>query len=129
VLIVGALIALVGSAFAAQAGNYRGKTVSGKRPVTFKLSGGKVRNFVGGINLYCFNGVGQPGSFKFDAVVPPRAIAVRGSRFNYVGKDKPRTGKIEIHGRFVSRRKAKGWIQLGTGNCSGKTDFWATRRS
>ena len=123
-LLVVALFALVTTAFAAQAGTYKGKTVSSKLPVGFKLSGGKVRSFQGGISMYCV----FEGTFKFDAVIPPRAMRVNGNRFDYKGKDR-HGSEIEVHGRFVSSRKAKGWIQMGAGGCSGKTNFWATLRS
>lgn len=121
---------LVAVAGAAQSGSYKGKTVSAKLPVNFNLSGGKVRNFKGSIQLYCPGDftTGTFGTYKYDAVIPPRAIAVRNGRFNYVGKDRYRAD-IEVHGRFVSPRKAKGWIQFGGGGCAGKTDFWATLRS
>lgn len=127
VLTILATVALVAVAGAAQPGSYKGQTEQ-NRKVLFKLRDGKVRAFNGGINLYCFNGIGEPSTFKFDAVIPPRAIPVRNGRFDYDGKDRYRQD-IQIHGRFVSRRKAKGWIEMGAGNCSGKADFTATRRS
>lgn len=125
-----AVAAMASVAFGAKAGFYKGKTVSGSLPVSFNLSGGKVRNFKSGISIYCPGNfaTGTFGTYKFDAVIPPRAIAVRNGRFNYVGKDRTGQNKIEIHGRFVSRRKAKGWVQFGGGGCAGKTDFWATWR-
>ena len=126
-----AAVAVASIAFGAQAGSYRGKTVSAKKPVNFKLSGGKVRNFQSGILIWCAGDFTQGtfGMYKSDAVIPPRALAVRNNRFNYVGKDRTRVNRIEIHGRFVSARKATGRIEFGGGGCSGETRFWATLRN
>ena len=115
---------IVAVAGAAQAGSYRGQTES-NRPVVFNLRDGKVRNFNGGITLYCV----FSGTFRFDAAIPPRPMAVRNGRFNYVGKDRTGQNRIEIHGRFVSRRKAKGTIEMGAPpDCAGEVTFFATRR-
>jgi len=126
-----AAAALASVAFGAKAGPYKGKTVSAKMPVSFRLNGGKVRNFQGGISIYCPGNpvTGTFGTYRYDAVIPPRALAVKNSRFNYKGDDRTGVNDIEIHGRFVSARKAKGWIQFGGGGCAGKTDFWATLRN
>jgi len=116
--------ALVAVAGAARSGAYRGQSES-NRPVTFNLRDGKVRNFNGGITLYCV----FSGTFRFDAAIPPRAMRVRNGRFNYVGRDRIGQNPIEIHGRFVSRRKAKGTIEMSARpDCAGKVSFFATHR-
>ena len=119
-----ALTALTAVAFGAQAGSYRGQSES-NRPVVFNLRSGKVRNFNGGITLYCV----FSRQFRFDAAIPPHAMAVNGGRFNYKGKDRTGQNRIEIHGRFVSRRKAKGTIEMSAPpDCAGKVTFFATHR-
>ena len=119
-----AVVALVAVAGAAQSGSYRGQTES-NRPVVFNLRDGKVRNFNGGITLYCV----FSRQFRFDAAIPPRAMGVNGGRFSYKGKDRTGQNTIAIHGRFVSRRKAKGTIEMGAPpDCAGKVSFFATRR-
>lgn len=56
-------------------------------------------------------------------------MAVRNGRFNYVGKDRTGQNRIEIHGRFVSRRKAKGTIEMSAPpDCAAKVTFYATHR-
>ena len=56
-------------------------------------------------------------------------MAVRNGRFNYVGKDRTGQNPIEIHGRFVSRRKAKGTIEMSAPpDCAGEVTFFATHR-
>ena len=129
-LVIAALVAavlaatVVAVAGAAQAGSYRGQSES-NRPVVFNLRDGKVRNFNGGITLYCV----FSRQFRFDAAIPPRAMAVNGGRFNYKGKDRTGQNRIEIHGRFVSRRKAKGTIEMSAPpDCAGKVSFFATHR-
>ena len=114
-------------AHAALSGGYSGKT-SHNRPVTFKVRDGKVKNFEAGINLYCFV-FGESGTYQFDAVIPPKALAIKPSgRFDYEGKDAPGTGNIKIHGKFVTKRKATGRIEMGTGSCAGEATFSATKR-
>jgi hypothetical protein len=116
--------ALAATAFAAKAGPYRGQSES-NRPVVFNLRDGKVRNFNGGITLYCV----FSRQFRFDAAIPPRAMRVNGGRFNYKGRDRTGQNKIEIHGRFVSRRKARGTIEMSAPpDCAAKVSFVATHR-
>lgn len=115
----------VSAALAAMPGPYKGKSEQ-NITVTFKIRDGKVRNFSGGIRLYCFN-YGEPATSEYDSVIPPRALALRNGRFKYVGEDR-HGADIEIHGRFVAPRRAKGSIQMGRGNCSAKARFTATRR-
>jgi len=124
-LVAAVLVAtVVAVAAAAQAGSYRGQTES-NRPVVFNLRDGKIRNFNGGITLYCV----FSRQFRFDAAIPPRAMALRNGRFNYVGKDRTGQNRIEIHGHFVSRRKAKGTIEMSAPpDCAGEVKFYATHR-
>jgi hypothetical protein len=125
--IASACLLAVSVALAALPGTYRG-TSDDNRPVTFNLRDGKVRNFNGGITLYCFT-YGEPGRYVFDATIPPRALAVRNGRFDYEGKDRPGVSKIKIHGRFVSRRKAVGTLEMSSPpGCAGEAKFTATRR-
>lgn len=120
-----AALAVQGVALAApKPGAYKGQTDQ-SRPVTFNVQDGKVKNFVGGITLYCV----LEGRFQFDAVVAPKALRIKGNgHFDFVGRDKTKTGEIKIHGRFVSRRKAKGTLEMGTGGCSGEAKFNATKQ-
>ena len=119
-----AVAALAATAFGAKAGPYRGQSES-NRPVVFNLRDGKVRNFNGGITLYCV----FSRQFRFDAAIPPHAMRVNGGRFNYKGRDRTGQNRIEIHGRFVSRRKARGTIEMSAPpDCAGKVSFVATHR-
>jgi hypothetical protein len=119
-----AAVGLASVAFGAKAGSYKGQSES-NRPVVFNLRDGKVRNFNGGITMYCV----FSRTFRFDAAIPPRAMAVNGGRFNYKGQDRTGQNRIEIHGRFVSRRKAKGTIEMSAPpDCAAEVDFFATHR-
>jgi hypothetical protein len=112
------------AALSAEQGSYSGDTDQ-NRPVTFKVRDGKVKSFEAGITLYCV----FEGTFQFNAVIAPKAMRVKANnRFDYVGEDEGETADIEIHGRFVTRKKATGTIEMGGGGCAGEAKFTATRR-
>ncbi len=99
------------------------------RPLNFKLKGGKVVDFVGGINLFC---IGE--GIQFNAVIPPKAMKVTGGKFAYKGDDKEGSGSIEIKGTITGKR-AKGRFSMVTTrysategrviSCSGDTKWSA----
>lgn len=124
-----ALLATPG--IAASGAKYSGKT-SQKRPVTFKLRGGKVRGFVGGVTMYC-----TQSGYQFNAAIPPGPMKVRGGKFSYKGRDKNDSVDIVIKGT-IDGGKAHGRLQMtdstyfassGTfDTCSGKAKWTAKRR-
>ena len=79
ILVLAALTVFAAVAVAAppKKGSYSGKT-SQNRAITFKVSGGKVKAFSGGVNMIC----GQSG-LQFDAAIPPGAMKLKGGRFSY----------------------------------------------
>ena len=117
---------------AATGGKYKGKTEQ-NRPVTFKVSKGKVKSFEAGINVFCIG-----DGLKFNAVIPPKAMKLKkGGKFSYKGRDKIDSANIEISGR-VKGKKASGKISMtysqydaSTGmfnGCSGEAKFKAKRK-
>ena len=119
------------AAFAA-GGSYKGSSEQ-ERPVTFKVSKGKVKSFEGGINVFCIG-----DGIKFNAVILPKAMKVKkGGKFSYKGRDKIDSANIEIKGK-VKGKKASGKIsmtysqydastRLFTG-CSGEAKWKAKRK-
>ena len=117
---------------AATGGKYKGETEQ-ERPVTFKVSKGKVKSFEGGINVFCIG-----SGIEFNAVIPPKAMKLKkGGKFSYEGRDKIDSTNIEIKGK-VKGKKASGSISMTysqydassgqfTG-CSGKAKFKAKRK-
>ncbi len=107
VLVLAALTVFAAVAVAAppKKGSYSGKT-SQNRAITFKVSGGNVKAFSGGVNMFC----GQSG-LQFDAAIPPRAMRLRNGRFSYKGRDKVDGNNIEISGR-VNGGKASGKLRM-----------------
>ena len=109
---------------------FRGKNEN-NRPLAFKVRSGKVVDFVGGINLFC---IGE--GIQFNAVIPPKAIRIKGGKFKYVGDDK-NEDSIAIRGR-IKGRKASGRISMVTTrysateqrviSCSGDTKWSAKRK-
>ena len=132
-----AATALSGLAGAAEAATYKGKTKQ-NRPIKFKVKKGKVRAFVGGITLSCFE-EGTPTRTEFNAIRPPKAIRIKKERFKYQGTDKAGTGTIYIKGK-IKGKKASGrmWMTHNTlksfpfpGHfelCSAKTKWKARAR-
>ncbi len=130
------LIAIIaaGSVFlaapAALAGgtSYKGKTDQ-NRTITFKISGGKVRSFVGGVNMFCIG-----DGIEFNAAIPPKALKVTGGKFSYKGRDKIDSVNLEISGK-VSGSKVKGKLRMTDSRydaanqefhpCSGSATFTA----
>jgi len=124
------LIFVLASAVAAPAA---GQKFSGKnennRPLNFKVRAGKVVDFVGGINLFC---IGE--GIQFNAVIPPKAMKIKGGKFKYKGDDKEGNGSIEIKGTITGKR-AKGSFSMVTTrysatesrviSCSGDTKWTA----
>jgi hypothetical protein len=92
-------------AASASAASYKGKT-NQNRPVTFKLSGGKVKSFTGGVNLFC---VGS--GIEFNAVIPPKPLKVKNGKFSYKGRDKIDSADIVIKGK-ISGSKASGSLSM-----------------
>ncbi len=75
---------------------FKGKTAQ-NRPVTFKLAGGKVKNFQAGVNVFC---IGQ--GIEFNAAIPPKAMKVKkNGKFSYKGRDKTDGANIEIKGKIA----------------------------
>jgi hypothetical protein len=120
------------SGLAAAGGKYKGTTEQ-NRPVTFKVSKGKVKSFEGGINVFCIG-----DGIKFNAVIPPKAMKVKkGGKFSYKGRDKIDSANIEIKGKLKGK-KASGKISMtysqydaSTGyfqGCSGEAKFKAKRK-
>lgn len=111
-------------------GSYKGKTEQ-NRSITFKVSGGKVKAFSGGVNMIC----GQSG-LEINAVIPPKAMKLKGGRFSYKGRDKVDGNNIEISGR-VNGGKASGKLRMTDSRydagsqsfdvCAGSAK-WKTRR-
>ena len=125
-------LAIPAVAPAAIAGKYKGKTEQ-NRPVTFKVSKGKVKVFEAGINVFCIG-----DGIKFNAVIPPKAMKVKkGGKFAYKGRDKIDSANIEITGR-VKGKKASGKISMTYSQydassglfqgCSGKAKWSAKRK-
>lgn len=117
---------------AATGGKYKGKTEQ-SRPITFRVSKGKVKSFEGGINVFCIG-----SGIEFNAVIPPKAMKLKkGGKFSYKGRDKIDSANIEIKGR-VKGKKASGKISMthtrydgSTGmfqGCSGEAKFKAKRK-
>ena len=110
---------------------FRGKNEN-NRPLTFKVRSGKVVDFVGGINLFC---IGE--GIQFNAVIPPKAMRVRGGKFRYKGDDKEGNASIEIKGTITGKR-AKGSYTMVKSHysssegrvisCSGDTKWTAKAR-
>ena len=102
------------------------------RPLNFKLRSGKVVDFVGGINLFC---IGE--GIQFNAVIPPRAMKLKGKTFKYRGDDKEGNGSIDIVVRLKGKR-ASGTMSMVTSrysasegrfvSCSGDTKWTAKVR-
>ena len=116
----------------AAGGKYKGKTEQ-NRPVTFKVSKGKVKSFEGGINVFCIG-----SGIEFNAVTPPKAMKVKkGGKFSYKGRDKVDGSNIEIKGK-VKGGKASGKISMTHTRydastrmfqgCSGEAKFKAKRK-
>ena len=125
-------LAIPAVAPAATGGKYKGKTEQ-NRPVTFKVSKGKVKSFEAGINVFCIG-----DGIKFNAVIPPKAMKLKkGGKFSYKGRDKLDSSNIEIKGK-VRGGKASGTVSMTysqydastrmfTG-CSGVAKFKAKRK-
>jgi hypothetical protein len=105
---------------AASAAKYSGKSEQ-SRPIDFKVRGGKVRGFVGGVNLFC---IGR--GLQFDAAIPPRPMKLKGRKFSYKGDDKQGTASLEISGK-VNGANASGTVSMVRNGCSG-TAKWTARR-
>jgi hypothetical protein len=126
-LVLSAVLAV--PALAGSAGSYSGKTVEAKRPVTFKVSGGKVRAFTAGVNLYC---IGE--GIEFNAVIPPGPLPLKNGKFSYEGEDSTGGSEIEISGTVTNKGKASGKVQMqhtksgynGFTNCLGTAKWSAS---
>jgi len=101
---------------------YKGKTEQ-NRPISFKVSKGKVRSFEGGINLFCLG-----SGIRFDAVIPPLPMKVfKGGKFSYKGLDKVASNNIEIKGK-VKGKRGSGTISMTSSGCTGKAKFKVKRK-
>ncbi len=111
--------------------SFEGKNEN-NRPLSFKVKGKKVTNFVGGINLFC---IGE--GIQFNAVIPPKAMKLKAGKFTYRGDDKEGNGSIDIAGR-IKGKKATGTMSMVTTrysasegrvvSCSGDTKWTAKAR-
>ena len=102
----------------AAGGKYKGKTEQ-NRPVTFKVSKGKVKSFEGGINVFCIG-----SGIEFNAVIPPKAMKLKkGGKFSYKGRDKIDSANIEIKGK-VKGGKASGKISMTHTRYDGSTGMF-----
>jgi len=114
------------------AGKYKGNSEQ-NRPVTFKIAKGKVKNFEGGINIFC---IGQ--GLEFNAAIPPKAMKLNGKKFSYEGPDKSDSTNIKISGTLKKGAKVKGKITMTDSrydsynqtfsSCSGTAKFTAKRQ-
>jgi hypothetical protein len=131
-LVVVLSLALTAPIALAAGGKYKGKTEQ-NRPVTFKVSKGKVKSFEAGANVFCIG-----DGIKSNAVIPPKAMKLKkGGKFSYKGRDKIDSANIEIKGK-VKGKQASGTISMtysqydaSTGQftgCSGKAKFKAKRK-
>ena len=105
-------------------------TTSQNRPVEFTVADGEVRDFNGGVNIFC---TGQ--GFQQLAAVPPVAMPLTDGRFDYQGLDVNQLNTIEIHGeidgdgatgtvRMVASRFVGGMVSF----CNGDGSFTAEAR-
>jgi hypothetical protein len=69
-------------------------------PVTFKVSHGKVKKFVGGVNVLCLGGYG----IEFRAAIPPTAMKLRHGTFSYKGRDASDEANIKIKGELTGKK-------------------------
>ena len=93
------------AAAATSSGSFKGKT-SQKRTITLTVKSGKVTKFSAGINMMC----GQSG-IEFNAVIPPKALALKGGKFSYSGRDVTDGTNITIKGT-VKGVRASGKIKM-----------------
>jgi hypothetical protein len=125
-------LALAAPIALAAGGKYKGKTEH-NRPISFKVSKGKVKSFEAGINIFCIG-----SGVRFDAVIPPLPMKVRkGGKFSYKGLDKVATSTIEIKGK-VKGKKGSGTISMSNSQynsstqsfsgCTGKAKFKVKRK-
>jgi hypothetical protein len=128
---IGTSAALLASpGIAASGGKFSGKS-SQNRPVSFKLRGGKVRAFTGGVTMYC-----TQSGYQFNAAIPPKPMKVRGGKFSYKGRDKKDSVDIVIKGK-IKGAKASGRLEMtdstyfassGTfDTCNGKSTWKAKK--
>ncbi len=136
VLCLVAVLALAVSAASASAvsgGSYTGRTAD-KRPVSFRVSGHRVRSFKFQARWRCDNGTGFVTHASFTV------IKIRGNRFSGAFATHSRalattirgtlsgrkaTGTIRRHARFNSQRRL---ARTGTLRCTVNTRFTARRR-
>jgi hypothetical protein len=126
-----AAIAALAVPATASAAKYSGTTKQ-SRPVTFKVRGGKVHAFQGGVNMFC-----SQSGIQFNAAIPPRPMKLRGGRFSYKGRDKSDSTNIVIKGK-VSGARASGTVQQSDStyfassgtfdSCTGSAKWTARRR-
>lgn len=127
--VAAALCALAGVALAA--GSKYSGTTEQNRPVSFKKADGKVKNFNGGITMYC-----TQSGFQFNSAIPPKAMKLKDGKFHYKGRDKSDSTDIEINGK-INGKNASGKIKMtdstyyvGTGTfdtCSGAAKWTAKK--
>jgi hypothetical protein len=106
-----ALLALAAPSAAGGGKRYTGKT-DRNQAVNFTVSGGKVKDFAATVFVVCGD-----GDNRFDAVIPPKALKIRGGKFSYKGRDRVDNNNIEISGR-ISGGKASGSVSLTDTNYS-----------
>jgi len=91
-----------------------------ERKVTFKLKGGKVVDFVGGVNMFC-SGEG----IEFNAAIPPGAIKVSGGKFSHEGRDKIDSVNLEISGK-IKGKKASGKLFMSDSRYDASSQSFST---
>src|SRR3954465_761096 len=84
---------------------FKGKNEQ-NRTLSYKVKGGKVRDFVGGVNMFC---IGE--GIEFNAVIPPGPMKITGGKFSYKGRDKSDSTNIELSGT-IKGGKAKGKMSM-----------------
>jgi hypothetical protein len=116
---------------ALSAATYQGDSEQ-NRPVTLKVAKGKVKSFVGGINIFC---IGE--GIEFRVAIPPKAMKLnKKKKFAYEGRDSKDESNIEVSGK-VRKGKVTGKIRMTDSNydvseqrfvfCSGTAKFTAKR--
>lgn len=131
-LCISVALAFCATAVAVKAGPYSGHTTDG-RPVSFRVSGHRVRAFTFQARFACNNGTGFVTHATF------RSLRIRRNRFSGAFANRQRSLATTIRGRFRGRtatgtirrrarfNSARKLDRRGTLICEVKTRFTATR--
>jgi hypothetical protein len=127
-------VAAVPAVAAVKRGSYKGKTDQ-NRPVTFKVSGGKVRSFQAGVMTWC--STSGNNRFVTDAIANVPALKIRSGKFRWVGKPKG-TNEVVVKGTITGGR-ARGTVTISRpdsnysngqytfGSCVAKNRKWTAK--